>query len=162
MDYRIFNVHTWSFWWVRMYTGVGHTNRVSTTFLTWKNYHKYFWCSWRRWGSNLRSLDLESDALPTEPPRFPMLAHHHDLERYAKCLGSYLQGQGHSVGSNPQKITAWSSEPFATKLGALSWATVLCDNFGLLCSRSTSQWGFRSSGNILVVLTTSSKPLNLP
>ena len=33
--------------------------------------HKLFLCSWRRLGSNLRSLDLKSDALPTEPPRHP-------------------------------------------------------------------------------------------
>ena len=29
----------------------------------------FFLRSWRRRGSNLQSLDLESDALPTEPPR---------------------------------------------------------------------------------------------
>ena len=32
-----------------------------------------------------------------------MLMRHHNLECYAKSLGSYLQGQGHSVGSNPEK-----------------------------------------------------------
>ena len=30
-------------------------------------------CSWRRRGSTLRSLDLESDTLPTEPPRHPLI-----------------------------------------------------------------------------------------
>ena len=43
-----------------------------------------------------------------------MLVYHHDLECHATFSGSYLQGQGHSVGPNLQKI---SFEPFATKLG---------------------------------------------
>ena len=34
-----------------------------------KTFTNVFLCSWR--GSNLGSLDLESDALPTEPPRHP-------------------------------------------------------------------------------------------
>ena len=29
MDYRVFNVHTWSFLWVRIHTGVGHTTAAS-------------------------------------------------------------------------------------------------------------------------------------
>ena len=69
---------TWTTWsWrthmimlTRVYThkGWAHWKRDSTTFLTKKNPHKLFLCSWRRWGSNLGSLGLESDALPTEPP----------------------------------------------------------------------------------------------
>ena len=39
----------------------------ATTFLTRKNSHTFFLYSWRRRGSNLWSLDLESDALSTEP-----------------------------------------------------------------------------------------------
>ena len=46
-----------------------HQQRVSTTVLTRKNSHNFFLCSWRGWGLNLRSLDLEFDALPIEPPR---------------------------------------------------------------------------------------------
>ena len=42
-----------------------HVDR--TTFLTWKNCHNFFVCSWR--DSNLCPLDLESDALPIQPPR---------------------------------------------------------------------------------------------
>ena len=44
----------------------------------WSSQHNIFdseklsLCFWRRRDSNLRSLDLESDALPTEPPRHPM------------------------------------------------------------------------------------------
>ena len=34
-----------------------------------------------------------------------MMVHHHDRECHAKRLGSCLQGQGHSVGSDPQKLT---------------------------------------------------------
>ena len=63
IDYRIFNVCTWSFLCVRVHTGVAHTVR---TFLTQQNSHKFFLCSWRRRDSNLQALHLES--LPTEPP----------------------------------------------------------------------------------------------
>ena len=40
-----------------------------------------------------------------------MMVHHHDSGCYAKRLGSYLQLQGHSAGSNPQKITVSSISP---------------------------------------------------
>ena len=72
MDYRIFNVSTRLFLCVHIHTGE-HRLRVSTTFLTRRK--NLTMCSWRRRGSNLRSfgsLDLESDALPTEPPRLPV------------------------------------------------------------------------------------------
>ena len=66
-DYRIFNVRMWSFLRVRIHTGVGRTHSESEQqFLTWKNSGFFFLCSWR--GSNLGSLDLESNALPIEPP----------------------------------------------------------------------------------------------
>ena len=65
----IFNVRTWSFLCMRTHTGVGHSQqKVSTTFWLRKT-HKFCLCSWR--GSNLGSVDLESDTLPTEPPRHP-------------------------------------------------------------------------------------------
>ena len=55
--------------------GLGTPHRLwVSTFLTPKTYHKFFLCSRRRRGSNLRSfgsLDLESDALLTELPRHP-------------------------------------------------------------------------------------------
>ena len=63
---------------MRVYTNWGwaHRQRVSTTCLTRgkKTSHTVFLCSWRRRGSNLGSLDLEFDALPTEPPRLPACA----------------------------------------------------------------------------------------
>ena len=67
MDYRIFNVRTWSFLCVR-----GHTDSESAQ-LFWprKTLTNFLLCSWRRLDSNLQSLDFESDALPTEPPRHP-------------------------------------------------------------------------------------------
>ena len=34
-----------------------------------------------------------------------MILHHHNLECRVKRLGSYLQDQDHSAGSNSQKIT---------------------------------------------------------
>ena len=44
--------------------------RVSTTFLTREKLSPFFNCvPDAGGGSNLRSMDLESDALPTEPPR---------------------------------------------------------------------------------------------
>ena len=44
MNYRIFNVCTWSFLCVRIHTGVRHTSWqwVSTTFLTRNNTHTFF------------------------------------------------------------------------------------------------------------------------
>ena len=48
--------------------GWAHRQRVSTTLLTRKTFHDCLLCSRRRRGSNLRCLDLESDALPTESP----------------------------------------------------------------------------------------------
>ena len=81
MDYRIFNVCTCSFLRVHIYTrgGWAHQQQVST-FLTRKNSHRFVLCSWCRRGSSLGFLDLESDALPTEPPRHPIATkspHHH-------------------------------------------------------------------------------------
>ena len=51
---------------MRVYnTGVG-LERVSTTFLM-ENSHNCVLCS--SWGSNLGSLEFDSDALPIDPPR---------------------------------------------------------------------------------------------
>ena len=58
----------WSY--VCIHGASAHRQRVSTTFLTQKNSHKFVLWSW--WGSNLGSLRLESDALPTEPPITPL------------------------------------------------------------------------------------------
>ena len=56
--------------YISIHTGVGHTDSESAQYyLTRKNSHKCFLCSWRRRASNLVSLNLESDALPTEPTR---------------------------------------------------------------------------------------------
>ena len=57
--------------------GLGTPTQVSKTFLLGKT-HKVFLCSWRH--SNLRPLDLESDALPVEPHRHPFL-----------CLKSWMK-----------------------------------------------------------------------
>ena len=46
-------------------------------------------------------------------------------------------------------------------IGASSQARGLCDKCWLLCWRSRSQWRFKSSWNILFVLTISSEPLYL-
>ena len=58
------------FFCLREYThrGWAHWQRVSTTFLTKKN-SEFFLCSWR--DSNPQPLDLQSNALTTEPTRHP-------------------------------------------------------------------------------------------
>ena len=64
MDYRILDFsHAYVVILVHAHThgGWAHWQRVSTTFMTRKNSHKFFLCSWR--DSNLGPLDLESDAL---------------------------------------------------------------------------------------------------
>ena len=77
--FRVFIIHrnlTWTTGYViilmRTYAHGGwahHWQWVNAACLTWKNSHKIFLCPWLRQGLNLRSLDLESDALPTEPPQ---------------------------------------------------------------------------------------------
>ena len=80
MDYRIFHVRTWSFLFVCMHTGGWAHRQQVDTFLTQKNSQFFLLCSWCRRGSNLRSLDLEPDALPTEPPH-----HLRYLNNYVVC-----------------------------------------------------------------------------
>ena len=60
-------MRTWSFLCVRIHTGVGHTDSESAQHFWLGKTDNFFLCSWR--DSNLRSLDLESNTLPTEPPR---------------------------------------------------------------------------------------------
>ena len=100
----------------------------------------------------------------TEPflMTFGLLVYHHDLESHVKSLGSYLQGQGHSVGSILQTITSWSCEPFASKLGIVMhhhepecYVTIL-----YFCPRGQ----YHSEGSNLqgmFVLTISSEPTNI-
>ena len=54
---------------ILVHTGVRHTDSESAHFWLGK-IHKFFLCSWR--DSNLGPLDLESNALPIEPPRHPL------------------------------------------------------------------------------------------
>ena len=73
MGCKIFNVRTWSFLCARIHTRVRHTDTKSSQHfdLGGKKTDNFFLCSWR--GSNLRSLDLESDAVPNfEPPCHPI------------------------------------------------------------------------------------------
>ena len=59
--------HSWAWVYTR---GLGtQTASQDNIFFTLKNSHKFVLLSWRSRGSNLRSFDLESDALPPEPPR---------------------------------------------------------------------------------------------
>ena len=76
MDYRIFfkfNVRTWSFLCMRIHTVVGHTVTASQHNILDSEKATHFSCApdtvtGFELGS-LMSLNLESDALPTEPPR---------------------------------------------------------------------------------------------
>ena len=45
IDYRIFNMHTWSFLCVRIHTGVGHTNSKSTQHFWLGKTHNFFYCA---------------------------------------------------------------------------------------------------------------------
>ena len=74
---RIVNVRTCSFLYVLMYihTAVAwaHQQRVSTIFFdSDKLFSNCLVLLTQTGGSNLGSLDLESDAPPTEPPRHPV------------------------------------------------------------------------------------------
>ena len=72
MDYIIVNVRTWSFLCARIHTGGwAHTSTASrhNMFYSEKLRKKNLLCSWR--DSNLGPLDLETDALTTEPTRNP-------------------------------------------------------------------------------------------
>ena len=64
----LFNVRKWSIILCMCRRVRAHTNSESAHFWLGKTLTNLFVCSWCRWGSNLWSLDLESDALPTEPP----------------------------------------------------------------------------------------------
>ena len=100
----------------------------------------------------------------SEPPNLPEtwyvsnLVHYHDLGCHVKRLGSYLQlqGQGHSAGSNPQTI---SSELFVTRFGIMvhhheSECCVIILDCCSHISRSRSQWRFKSSANIKLLVRT--------
>ena len=54
---------------MRAYTHEGLVTPTSQHILTLKNSHKFFLCSGQ--GLNIWPLDLESDALPIEPPHHP-------------------------------------------------------------------------------------------
>ena len=84
MDYRIFNLRSLrghSYACVHIYIHGGCmgtcTDSESTQhLLTRKNSHNFSLCSCRGW--NVGSLDLESDALPTEPSHHPIVLCIHD------------------------------------------------------------------------------------
>ena len=103
---------------MRAYTHRGwpHQQRVNTAFLTRTNSHKFFPCCW--WGSNLRSLNLESDALPIEPPLAVM---------FILCQ------------TMPQKLMPSNMWPIPNRKWSELWS--LCPPFDLTSS-STDQYQF--------------------
>ena len=70
MDYRIFNVRTWSFLCVHIHTGFGHTDESAQHF-----------CAPGR----VQTSDLESDALPIEPSRHPMWFEMYAWNQHQAC-----------------------------------------------------------------------------
>ena len=65
------------------------------------------------------------------------MVHHHDPQCRAKRMGCYLQKQGCSAGSNPEKSNSffslhisWISELFATKLCIVAWVIFLSVLYG--------------------------------
>ena len=83
MDYRIFNVRTWSFLRVHIHTRVGHIDSKSAQHFWQGKTHTFFVCSW--WDSNLHPLDLEPDALPIEPPRYCHYKHKMYIRNMSWC-----------------------------------------------------------------------------
>ena len=70
---RVYSIHT----------GAEHTDSESAQHFWLRKTHNFFLCSW--WGSNLGSLDLESDAPPIEP-----LHHFWDIDTVRKYTECYL------------------------------------------------------------------------
>ena len=77
MDYRIFNVRTWLFLCVRVHTPIASQHNIFDLVKL-----SCFLRSWRRQGSNLRTLDFESDAL-TEPPHYIYVHKHNKKLQFA-------------------------------------------------------------------------------
>ena len=80
MDYRIFNVRTWSFLCVRIHTRVGHTDSESAQHFWLCQIHEIFRVL--QTGLELGSWNMKTDALPSEPHR-----HHQES---SNTLGTYL------------------------------------------------------------------------
>ena len=85
-----------------------------------------------------------------------IMEHHHDPKCHANRLGSYLQGRGHNVGSDPKKtelflpylLNFWTCCNQTWYSDASSRAGVFCVICLLLPSWWRSQWGLQSSGII--------------
>ena len=113
MDYRIFNMRTWSFVCVRIHAGVGHTDSESAQhFFTLKN-------SWRGRGLNPGSLDLELNALPTEPPRHPH-PNYHGVTSWLGHLARGCHGDLSVQGQQQQHLLLSASERDALRTQCVS------------------------------------------
>ena len=88
-----FKMCTWSFLCVRIHTEVGHTDNESAPHF-WLD--KFFLCSWR--GSDLRSLDLEFNALSTELPR------HHRIKSKTKGWRDGSVGRASDLRSKDRRF----------------------------------------------------------
>ena len=68
MDYRILNVHTWSFLCVHIHTGVYHADSESAQHFLLGKTHKCLLCC-TGFEPRVLGSQVRRDALPTEPPR---------------------------------------------------------------------------------------------
>ena len=141
MDYRIFNVRTWSFSCVRVqYTHTGgwaHQQQVSTTIVTLTNLS----CAPDADGVRTSGLlDLESDVLPTEPYCHPEVEVNTNLSYGGVCprmqklrtLYPYprWEAQGRVARQRPSPFTAKVAEspPVSCNSAQMHWRPRLGDN----------------------------------
>ena len=148
MNYRIFNVRTWPFVCLRI-----HTGGLGTPTASQHNVHseklKDFLLLLTRRDSNPRSLDLQSNALTTEPTRHP--------NPLFNELASKLANQPINQPTN------WSSNQFKTK--RCLWRLMLQpDRSGLSewesvieCPLKTTEWTSERQFNM--VSMRSGKPI---
>ena len=79
MDYRIFNVRTWSFLCVRIHMRVGHTDRKSARcFWLGGGLSKFFMCSWRDLKLGHRSPTPYQLSHPATPEAVDILLQTHE------------------------------------------------------------------------------------
>ena len=94
MDYRIFNMRTWSLLLLLYRRGWAYRQRVSTTVLTRKKSFRFLVLLT---GFELGPWTVKSDALPTEPPRRPLslvpLLSPSEVTRKSRCRVRTLNNQ---------------------------------------------------------------------
>ena len=161
MNYRIFNVCTWSFLCVCIHVGVWvKQQRVSTTFFYSERLSHFFLCFWRdsnlvhAWNMNL-SLTLPIDSTPIWSPLssyFSVGYSKHDYHVSAQtrnvirvsqlllfmflgtcCIGPRIQSKSSQTGDGAQWLVSWNSNP--KTLGLIPWWGRVRDSFSIPLSQ---------------------------